>query len=839
MAKEIQPIERAIATPSVNIQPNNAFAVLGEATAELGNLLASKATEQAIYYSGLAGEEDAAKGLAPKTLMPPVTKATAAYNKAVIDTETRALSSKGQELITQAYAQASNPATFTNETPARFDAEVTGIVQGVLDSARPENRVALSQQLNELAGRAKVKMLDDSIAYDNRVTDLNFKRELELASNQLYNAKLSKNEDAIAAAQNYLDVIFTDYGRISEPIRLKLPEIYREIEDKLKILEVVADYVEAYDQGTDTANEFLNNLAHTKPENLSEQEWLTAIGEVLKVDSQNRRLTNQQETLVYNRGAFEIQSDMYPTYQSFFDAYKDQLDTADFYRLSTAWVQHQRSKNNKEDSLYKVEEARKAGPQEVAKLSPNVRNEYYEEKVAQILNGINSNLAEGEVPRQDLTLQEKMELVVAPAGAPISDFNIELEYALKGADPALQLDALNAYRYAWKNQTLFGDVLKGLDSDADQIAQFVLAIGSKSEVQDLELIKAAQQNINDKSDTTRQVRKEKLSSFYRGQNGTAKIDSFYQQTFGVRPGDSQMDAHFGAFQKLFDFYFMGVANGDVNASLKMTQAQLRDWGKSEWGAPNDIMYTPPEKAVAFADMGFWLDNQLAIGLNTVLERNERAQTGIKRPEWMKTLVPQGEVPESELLSKNFLSTSRQAAIGISPYSPAWNFVTDEMLNLEGLNKHHLTAVINGIERPVYIASTQDTRTSYSGEPVYQWYYFDDFGIPQYIEDPDNPLGVAQFTIQPLNRFLPQTFDDLSNEDFDTIAHKYAGAEFDALNPQSDAGFSFSRSGLSPKQVKRQEYIKNNIDRIKQLLMEKNQKQIEFKDSQAITDDDNG
>lgn len=822
MAREILPIDRSVYTPSADIQASNVYSKLGEAVSSIGFMAAGLLADRAVEASEQVGALHAEQGRAPEKLMPGITRATRAYNKGVTEAEARTLSLQGREMILGAYARMSDPSSFNSQTPAEFDATVDGIIEGVLENTRNENRAEVRNALSSVASQAKIGMLESAVKYDNKQTMVQFQTEYDAVSELLKEARFTKDRESIKTAENLMNTVLNDYAERNEQIKSQLPEIRKALAEEEKVQTLVADYIESYAQGTQ--DQFLNNLAKEKPAGYTEDEYLKAASEVLKIDAQNKRLTREQENTSYQQAVFGIYTGQIRSPQEIVNQYGEVLPAADIYKLSSLWVNHNRAQFQKDESVAIVEEARQGGANEVAKLPNKVLNSYYEKKQEDILNEVNANLQPDEPPRTQLSLLERMQLIVAPAGAPIEDFNIDLQYALKGADPAKSADAINAYRYAWSNREIFGDVLKGLDSTADQIAQYTLSLNSKSEVEDLALINQAQENIKDKSDTTRIARSDRLKTFYSMNSGVSEIDSFYKQSFGIWPGTAQFDAHYGAFQKLFDHYFMGVANGDQDVAMKMAQAQMRDWGTSKWGAPNDMMYSPPEKTVAFSNMGYWLDNQMLLGLDQALSAlEEQPGSNIKRPKWMKDAIPDGNISQQDLFAKNYSSTTREAAIGLSPGNPAWNFVTDEVLNTEGLlDKRQLSAVIDGIERPVYIASTNNTRTSFNGQTVYQWYYKDDFGVAQYLPDPNNPLGVAQITLEAMNDFIPEVFREINDKDFDAMSKKYAKAEFEQKNPLAWYDHLFGTGEGLGRDIDKYRYVQRNKERIKELFKQARQ-----------------
>jgi len=101
MAKDIQTIERSVATPTSNVSAGNSFERLGSASGALATIITDKLNEAQIGMEAKQGELDALSGEAPKTLAPGFNKVTRAYNAAVSDTEARQQVLSAKEQISQ------------------------------------------------------------------------------------------------------------------------------------------------------------------------------------------------------------------------------------------------------------------------------------------------------------------------------------------------------------------------------------------------------------------------------------------------------------------------------------------------------------------------------------------------------------------------------------------------------------------------------------------------------------------------------------------------------------------------------------------------------------------
>jgi len=800
---EIPTIERQVLTPTVDVRAAQTTAA-ASAGAELGFLLANKLQDQAVYQSGLAGQLQAEEGRAPKNLPFPLTRATAEYNKAVINTEARNLSSHGSSLITETYAKMSDPAKFNENTPAEFSAAVDGITQGVLDTTRPEARSEVKAYLKEVAERARLKMLDDSIKYDNIKTAAAFNRDLALAQAQRQEAVYSKNQQAIAAANQNIGNLLNDYAIINQQIADQLPDINKKLDDQLKTDEVISDYLQAYRNGNEV--QFLDNLTKNKPENLTEVEYFAAMQEVLKFEKTFAATESKYNSEQYAKGHYEIVSGQITSFDQLQQEYGNKVTATAYFALSETLLSQKQSV----DAVYEVERARYYGISEVQKLPNKILNDYYHQKEAQEIERINSEQPDNPIVR--LNIAQRAESIVLPAGAPIEDFLIDLSVGLKSSSPTVALDALNAYRILDRNQKAFGDTLKGLDSEANDIGQFVMSVGDVSEAETLSLIKTAQDNINDVSDTTMRARKDRLTKMYTLKDGTNTIQNYYKSTYDVLPTSANNDAHYGTFQQLFDSYFMGVANGSETVALAMTTNALRDWKKSKYGQKDEIMYSPPD-ILPYAQLGHWMDNQVGEALHGLLIKHQEKETGLAVPKWMAELPISNETTDQQLMDTDFYPKR--------------------------------TALVNGIEREVFVNSTRNTRTSAFPGEVYQFYYLDDFGVKQFINDANNPLASANWMARTMDEFVPSVFNSLSEETFNEMAYKIYDKqntgktkEIDSLLPATNQSTPYFIDGEDTETGRRLLQKKGKLDQaeidaIKERLKNVAKKKIVFKDGAPV------
>ena len=80
MAINQEALARSITPQTANVSAPTGFDRLGEATAQVGQLITNKLNEIAIDKAQTQGAMDAESGQAPEKLLPNITKATKAYS---------------------------------------------------------------------------------------------------------------------------------------------------------------------------------------------------------------------------------------------------------------------------------------------------------------------------------------------------------------------------------------------------------------------------------------------------------------------------------------------------------------------------------------------------------------------------------------------------------------------------------------------------------------------------------------------------------------------------------------------------------------------------------------
>ena len=167
MAIDQEAQQRSITLPVQQVQAGNGLQQLGNATAQIGQLVTNRLNDVAIEKAATQGALDAEAGTAPKNLIAPFTKSTKAYNDAVARTEANRSVITAEQLINESLANSKNPATFNSSTPAAFKASLEGIKSGLLKNTRPETRAALTQKIDQMSAHAQLNMLQHAISFDN------------------------------------------------------------------------------------------------------------------------------------------------------------------------------------------------------------------------------------------------------------------------------------------------------------------------------------------------------------------------------------------------------------------------------------------------------------------------------------------------------------------------------------------------------------------------------------------------------------------------------------------------------------------------------------------------
>lgn len=769
MAKDIQSIERNVATPTSSVSGGNAFERLGDAAQGLADTVANKITDAGIDFAGKQGAADAASGEAPKTLAPGVNKVTRAYNTAVADTEARHLVISAREQIREAYANATDPANFNEQTPAIFKSTLEGITEGTLQHTRPDNRGKVQVALEQITGDASIDMLNHSIAYDNKKTMSEMTNEVDYLVKARRDAAIQGSVGNVAAIDEILDETLNDYATRNATIKTMLPDLRKKLDQNAKVDDIVAGYAEAASQGKSA--QYMSDLAQNKDQ-LPYDTWAKATKEVLALDAVEQKLKIQERAESFQTVSNGINNNTITTVEDF-NQYPG-LTGLDQLKLQGQLEKHQQALAK---SRYNIVQAQRNISQGNPGLNTdaqkntmfaNARAEFEEQakRPMTVFDMWDSIKGTGPIPTSGIANTSM--------GANVSQFDNQLTAMLTSNDPVQVAQASMIYNdavHVMKQPNMIN-----LSGPALSIASNFNSqnLGSIDQQELAQRVSDATLNAKDPEIAERadRFRKEYVSN--KKQPNLMK--SLFKETFNTSYTPGVSDSAMGVFKETFRENFLRTGNGD--AALKATKYEMRNWGTSKWFEDGQVGQPVPEKELAIASIGYAFDNQLRVttqlyinqnrilrGMNEDLPANRR-DNSLPTVEWVN---PGQEINLDNISEKDRVFKALGQESGVTSYFT---------------NQSKPAVKVNGLETDLFLMPTPESKL---GERVqYALYYHDKFGQAQPLPDTSSPTGVAMFSPVGMEKWAPSVLEDETSEQVKAAAvdfqKKQARQEWDDLHP---------------------------------------------------------
>ena len=748
--REIPTIERQVQTPNLQVKPNTAFAAIGEATSELGFLLANKLQDQAIYQSGIAGQVAADEGRAPKTLLPPITKASAAYNEALINTESRNLATKGRELMLAAYTEQSNPASFNNLTPAAINASLDGIQQGILDSTRPENRALVKNALTETASKIRVKVLDDAIAYDNKQTEMLFTRDTESLIKDLEEAILTENHTQEQFVRAQLAQVINDYGTINQQIKNKTPDIIKKIEDKAIITREVGRFLTAQEEGR--ADQYLSNFAQEEHAQLTTEQKYTALSKMIEVKNTVDSATNQTRATAKQILINDIDDPFAPTHITSLEQLQSRpafeiLSPLQQEQTISHFINSQKATINKQAKYaeaYKEISLGRAG----AVDKSTINDLFTDARTA----------AENELGRP-LSLGEQFDIVTS-LQTNVPDFDRLMNSKFTSMDVQATTEAAQLYStLRLSNQTN----LLNLTGDAAVVAEKMATLLNGTAVPQEDSVKQVMNAVLKKSDPIIAERNAAATKLW-----DAKGPSMYKSVFGVAPDPFADNGAYKVFQEQFLAAFANGATQDEAA--RIARDGMREWGDDPFFVPGTIGQFPPSQELPLSQNTQAVRNQIIVGVDSIIAANNKGISPDKGalpirfvgtvniPDKMSQedfVYKSLDIPATPKLSQQLMSAGLPGfggAAAIGEIAQDW---------LSGAPP--IMIEVNGVKSDLRLISSPQTKAAGRAGLVYGVFAKDKFGIYQQLSDPRNEDGLAYIVLRDLDAIAPELFEGRGDE----------------------------------------------------------------------------
>ena len=754
MANEQTPIQRQVLTPTVNVQAGSGFESLGNAATALATQVSNKLSDIAIEQAAQKGAADGASGKAPETLMPGLTAATSAYNKGVTSAESNRIIESGRQQIEEAFIKSSDPATFNANTPAEFKAQVTGITQGTLENTRPEIRAHVQQSLNSMSRQASMKMLSHSIEFDNKKVVDNFGFDIDNYVRDRRNLAIKGDVEGVKRIDGLIAETKENYSAQSEQIKALMPKINKKLAQQKDIDNVLAGYSHAT---TEEKPQFMADLLENKG-NLPFDTLQKASAEVLKLHKTDTALKhdlNAQEVSIVNDGIVSGRISDADQILNF-----DNLNVTQKLHAMSALEVHNKKINTEQNKMLAAQKAILFNRSAV--IADSTKNQMFELSNGQLeaAKGSPASLADMSQSLLGTNAYPTSGLPNTSMKTNVTAFDSIISGQLTGGDPMATAQAAMVFKDMVKIQDQPNSV--SISGKALSVATLFNTLNQGDTTPE----RAAELAINQVLNAGAPEIKERTArfnslAFVDKTTGKSKLDKAYQDTFGTGTRNFKTDSAFSLFKDIYRANYL-AANSE-EAALSATKYAMHSYGTSPYFDDGMVASPVPEKELSIAKVGSTFDNQLNIGLQGVIRRNQQMRddgTPVPVIEW----------------------ADKSSEINLADLS-------DESKVFDKLGAGKDPKIkIDGHESKVVLVPGPDSKL---GDRVrYNYGYYDQFGMLQMLPDASNTTGhTAQFSPVGLEMWSPGIFEEKNQEKLTEIAKKInhekineAMTEFKKMSP---------------------------------------------------------
>lgn len=651
MAIDQEAQQRSITLPIQQVSAGTGISQLGNATAQVGQLITNKLNEVAIGQADTQGALDAESGSAPENLTMPFTKSTKAYNDAVIRTEARRTVISAQSLIDEALVKSKDPAKFNSNSPKEFQSSLEGIKTGLLKNARPEVKSQLTQAIDKLSADASINMLQHSIAFDNQQANANLKQDISGYLEARRNAAIAGDTATVSAIDQQINASIDDYSTMNAGIARIAPHLKKDIAKSQAIDTVLGGFSHAIENKT-TA-QFMSNLAENK-EHLPYNVWQDAVKGVVALDQEHKRLKNDinaeqvaQVKRGIDTGSIQDAGDIfnYPDLtvpqQLASMTYLDNVQAKQMGAASKVITAQQ--------NILSDRPTWNSGSQRDAMFESAIQaQEKYTGEPANLQQMSASVLGASQFPASGLPQ--------TPMGTNVPAFDSVMAGQLDSKDPAQVAYAAQIYQNMVKTQnqpnsvnltgqplavaTLFNTLNKG-GTTPEEAAN--LAINS--------VYNATEPQIAARVDTYHRTF-EKLDG-----NGVPRVQNKFKEAFGLSPQIFGSGEALKVFEDTFRTNYL--ASNSEQAAFDAAKYSMRSWGTSKYFDKGYVGNAVPEKELPITQVGNAFGNQMTTSVQGYINRTAalkaaHPELGIPTIEWAdpkQTIKGDSITPEDKVFKK--------------------------------------------------------------------------------------------------------------------------------------------------------------------------------------------
>lgn len=753
---ERQVMEQPLSLPQAT-GPGRMAEALGGLSNILGNMNVNLQVEDAV----LQGAKDRLEG-GPRKLAPGINKATAAYNQAFLNMDNELNLLTLDEQLKLSYLESSKPGNLNAESPGKYAEIARKQIDGVMSNVTPQNQAAFALQAAKMA--------------------TNYGLQLQYMANQK-SAQDIANNGALALnkiGEDYANAIRLEQPGLAQDYHEQFMSTLKDVKqltgmdalteqkykDGLRQTEITSQF---YKRGQNDAiarpgdvEKQLFDFASSPPEGLTPLEQDTAIKAYVQGVTATLGLKERQTTLdglevknLIDNGTIKTDAQL--------SQYDESLPAADFLKLKSYLYKKQLKGLGGQIAVNNFLERAKLGG---GLQNLRTKDETKEVAFVQLKNAYIEK-------KRDVAGDSTLELspqdeanVLKQLNTNVPSIDARMNYALGSSDPKSELGnaawAMAMFRALNKNNP---DTMK-LTAKNRAIALAVNSTMLYGGQSDLGIaLDAARKKVN-ASDADKTGRE---ATF---RNKTKKeILSDFSKIFP--DADPNMDkTSYGAFLENYELYYL--LNDDDEQALEATRQVMQNtYGKSKWFQKGRVGFLPLEKVIAGTELGggVWLDNQIKLLAYQVAENHKNASTDELDPtnkvEWVGSALPAE-------ISRGFQEKGQVRKLAeddLFNYGLAWGALPDK----------HPTGIaykIRGQERTVYVESDSLSRVGDGDNLNIRFYTINpNTKLKEYVVDPKSKSGFANPIVEPLPKFLPNLYKDLTNENINEWAGNVVAEEY--------------------------------------------------------------
>lgn len=749
MAIDQQPMSRQITLPATNVTTGTGFTQLANATAQISNLVTERLNDVAISQAATQGESDVQNERQPNKLALPLNKATKAYNNAVTDTEARRMAQSADELINESLARNKNPATFTRDTPAKFNAELEGIKSGILQHTRDENREKVREHLDKISAHASLDMLKHSMEFDNAQTNFEFKQEMIQLYDQRRDAVIAGNNQRVAGIDEQMDKVLSDYSAMSAVIARMAPYYQKDIAKQKQIDAVYGGYAQALHEKT--TPKFLADLAENK-QNLPFNVWQEAVKGVVALDQTEKRLNNDMNAQQVAQVELGIQN----------GTIQNEEDLLNYDITIPQQLSAMKALNKKQAELMKQGAQYITAQQNILTdrgtwNSADTRNKMFQAQIN------NMEQATG----KPATLQDMAQSVLGqsqyPAsgmtgigmGANVPAFDAAMSQKLTSKDPMMTAQAAMIYNNMVNTQGKPNSI--NLTGDALAVATLFNEINTGGTTPDQAAMQAIDTVLNAKEPEIAQRIERFHKTLEKTNPQTGQQDvmrSKFKDAFGLAPQAFGSDQAFRVFKDTYRANYL--SSNSEESAFNATKYAMRAWGTSTYFDKGYVGQPVPEKEVPITNIGHAFPNQIVSNIQGLINRTNAAREA----------NPGLNIPVIEWADPKQTITGTESE-------------QDKVFKRMTLGSHPRIK-INGHETDVVLIPSGTSRL---GEGVnYLLGTYDQFNNLNPLKDVSNSVDqVARFSPKELSVWAPSVASDQTDKDLRSVALKIQQKEAQSVD----------------------------------------------------------